>query len=280
MPTTPTIDASLRAQIGEFLVRVDSLVRRAALAAVQDAMAEGAPAPTRRGRRRRGARKTRRASSARKATRAQKSARPARSRRVRRSPADLDKLASTILAYVRSHPGSRLEEIGRGLKRPTSVLKRPAARLLADGQVRTEGQKRGTRYFAGGGRARRKRAKARRKAARTARRGGARRKGGKKARRPAARTVRPARRRASRLRPAPEAVPRAATKRGKRGGRRRKARAHVAKPVPQRTFRPAARREKRGRMKEAQAAAALKQSPGPAIVADLPEPTTSAASVE
>jgi hypothetical protein len=56
-----------------------------------------------------------------------------------------------VLAYVRANNGQRLEEIGRGLRTDTAGLKRPIQRLVADGQLRTKGQKRGTRYFAGGG---------------------------------------------------------------------------------------------------------------------------------
>jgi predicted transcriptional regulator len=69
---------------------------------------------------------------------------------VRRSTADLEQTSARILAYVRSNPGQRLEEIGRGLDTATAGLKRPIQALLASGSLRTEGQKRGTRYFAGG----------------------------------------------------------------------------------------------------------------------------------
>jgi hypothetical protein len=45
--------------------------------------------------------------------------------------------------------GHRLEEIGAALKTDTAILKRPIANLLAAKQLRTEGRKRGTMYFAG-----------------------------------------------------------------------------------------------------------------------------------
>jgi hypothetical protein len=112
-------------------------------------------------------------------------------KRVRRSAEDLEKIATRVLAHVKANAGHRLEEIGSALKTDTAILKRPIANLLAARQLRTEGQKRGTRYFAGGGRGGARKAKAgtRRKAtvrtARKARRAGK----GKRAARRAAKSV-------------------------------------------------------------------------------------------
>ena len=67
-----------------------------------------------------------------------------------------------LLTYVQSNPGQRLEEIGVGLGTSTKGLKGPIARLVRDGLLRTEGQRRGTRYHPGSGKpARRKAAKKR-----------------------------------------------------------------------------------------------------------------------
>ena len=66
---------------------------------------------------------------------------------VRRSSADVEEVAEQVLAYVRANPGQRLEEIGRGLGTDTAGLKLPVKELLGSGRVRTEGQKRGTKYF-------------------------------------------------------------------------------------------------------------------------------------
>ena len=70
-----------------------------------------------------------------------------RGKRVRRSPADLGKVQSGILAAVESKQGQRLEEFGRSVKTDTAVLTRPMALLLAAKKVKTKGQKRGTKYF-------------------------------------------------------------------------------------------------------------------------------------
>lgn len=90
--------------------------------------------------------------------------------RVRRSAADLERTSARVLAYVRSNAGQRLEEIGQGLRTATAGLKRPIQVLVAAGKLRTEGQKRGTRYFAGG----RRRKVAKRKVAKKVRRSKAR----------------------------------------------------------------------------------------------------------
>jgi hypothetical protein len=71
-----------------------------------------------------------------------------------------------VLAYVQGNPGQWLEEIGRGLKVDTAGLKKPIQVLIATGRLRTEGQKRGTKYMPGSGRA--SKAKAAKKAGRKA----------------------------------------------------------------------------------------------------------------
>ena len=72
-------------------------------------------------------------------------------KRLRRSAEDLEAIATRVLAHVKANAGHRLEQIGAALKTDTAILKRPIAHLLAAKQLRTEGQKRGTKYFAGGG---------------------------------------------------------------------------------------------------------------------------------
>jgi len=140
---TQQLDAAIRAQIDQFLVSISALVRQAAVEAVREALEDGAvPATRDPGRPRKAAGTTPKAPGRRAAA-----AKPGR--RVRRSSADVEKVAAEVLAYVRSHPGERLEEIGRGLGTDTAGLKRPIQGLLAAGELRTEGQKRGTRYFPG-----------------------------------------------------------------------------------------------------------------------------------
>jgi predicted ArsR family transcriptional regulator len=74
-------------------------------------------------------------------------------KRTRRSAEDVEQVAGAVLAYVQGSPGQRLEEIGRGLKVETAGLKKPIQVLIATGRLRTEGQKRGTKYLPGSGKA-------------------------------------------------------------------------------------------------------------------------------
>ena len=129
------MDSGLRARVDAFVAELSQIIRAEALDAVRQALgAEFAP-PQRR---------TRKAAKAgRKASK--------RGGRLRRSSEDLDSLASTLQSHVKENPGQRLEQIGVAMGIDTKELKRPVQLLLEAGSLRTEGQRRGTRYFAGGG---------------------------------------------------------------------------------------------------------------------------------
>ena len=144
MKPTP-LDASIRSRIDSFLAELAQLVRASALEAVQQALGTSptaAPAP-----RKRAMRRTRKAVAATPAPKP--AARP--SKRAKRTPEDVAKTAEAVLAYVKAHAGQRLEEIGRGMKAATKHLKLPIAKLMEAKQLRTEGQKRGTKYFVASG---------------------------------------------------------------------------------------------------------------------------------
>ena len=181
----------IRTLVDQFVSDLSARVREAALETVRAALGDSA-APKRRGRGR--PRKVGKRGPGRPPKTARRGpGRPRKAgRRARRSTADLAATAAKVQAYVRSNAGQRLEEIGQGLETATAELKRPIQVLLAAGKLRTEGQKRGTRYFAGargGGKAKagrkggRKAAKRAKRKARRAPRG--RRRAARKARRSA-----------------------------------------------------------------------------------------------
>jgi hypothetical protein len=116
-------------------------VKRQALEAVHDALGQSAPV-------RRGPGRPRKVSIRRGRRPKAMAKRAMRGKRVRRSPEDLAKLQASVMTQVRSKAGQRLEEIGRALKTDTAVLKRPVAMLLAAKKLKTQGKKRGTKYFA------------------------------------------------------------------------------------------------------------------------------------
>jgi len=56
-----------------------------------------------------------------------------------------------VLEFIASRPGSRCEDIAAAIGADTKAVSPVLKDLKADGKVRTEGQARGTRYFAGNG---------------------------------------------------------------------------------------------------------------------------------
>jgi hypothetical protein len=202
---TTTTDHTIRTRIDTFLSELSGLVRKAALDSVHEVLSGSSSSRRRRG-------PGRPKGSSRSPGRPRKKARrgrPARAaKRIRRSAADLEKIAARVLAHVKSNAGHRLEQIGKALQVETAILKRPIANLLAARKLKTRGQKRGTMYFAGG-------------------RGGKAKKAGRKAkarvRRPAKRT----RRAAKRARRASPRV-RKASKRARRAPRKRPSKPKLA----------------------------------------------------
>ncbi len=138
MANRTNVENEIRARVDSFVNELSALVRQAALDSIRAAIAGGSLAqPARR--------------SVARATKTASAAPAVPGRRGRRPSAESEHAAQALLAHVQSSPGQRLEEIGAALKMPTQVLKGPAGRLLRAGALRTEGQRRGTRYFPGSG---------------------------------------------------------------------------------------------------------------------------------
>lgn len=74
----------------------------------------------------------------------------ARRSRSRRAPREIEALREKLLAVISDNPGCRAEDINGALGTRTPQIAQPLRRLVADQQVRTEGARRGTRYFAAG----------------------------------------------------------------------------------------------------------------------------------
>ena len=54
-------------------------------------------------------------------------------------------------AHIKEHPGERIEQINGHMGTRTSDLSLPLKKLIAEGAVRTEGDRRATKYFPGDG---------------------------------------------------------------------------------------------------------------------------------
>ena len=134
-----SIDSEIRARVESFVDDLTDLIRAAAIEAVQVAIAGEQAAP-----RRRAAKRSGRKAAPRKAK---------RGKRIRRTAAQVEQLGARVIAHVKKSPGQRLGEIAKALGVATKDARRPAFALLEAGQLKTTGQRGGTRYFPKGAKA-------------------------------------------------------------------------------------------------------------------------------
>ena len=66
----------------------------------------------------------------------------------RRSPDQIDATCQSLLRQIGASPGQRIEQIGAAIGMRTKDLALPIRKLVAQKQIRTEGQRRATRYYA------------------------------------------------------------------------------------------------------------------------------------
>lgn len=134
------IDSQIRQRVDAFADELADLVRRSALEAFEAALGGSVrPAGLRPG-----------PSLGPPPRRKKKASRKAGG--ARRASAGAAKDPAELLAFIKTNPGLRLEEIS-GLLGTASASLRPAiVKLLGAGEIRAEGKARGTRYSAGGGR--------------------------------------------------------------------------------------------------------------------------------
>lgn len=75
----------------------------------------------------------------------------ARARGAKRGAEELEQLSKRFVQFVHENPGQRIEQINKQLGTTTAELALPIRKLLAEGTITSEGQKRSTTYFAGKG---------------------------------------------------------------------------------------------------------------------------------
>jgi hypothetical protein len=155
MTRTSALDTEIRSRIETFLAEISAMVRESALQAVLEVLGgegggtgNGAPA-------RRGPGQSRglgaQASSGAAAGNGRKKAARRASRGGKRSSEEMDAMTELIELHIRQNPGQGAEQIGKAVGLSTKDMALPIRKLLAARSIRTEGQRRGTKYFAGGG---------------------------------------------------------------------------------------------------------------------------------
>lgn len=127
MATTP----DLRARVDSFVADLSDLIRKSALDAVHSALGMSA---------KRGPGRPRGKANAPRAAKTGK--------RAKRDPKAVMEVAARVHAAIKAKPGQSVEQIGAAMRMPTKALTLPIKKLLAAKQVKTKGQRRGTRYFA------------------------------------------------------------------------------------------------------------------------------------
>ncbi len=133
------IDQQINQRIQTFVTELSSLVRAAAMDAVQAALGgKAAPVATRRG----PGRPKKDAPAAAPAPKAKAGS------RVRRTPEQIEAIVASLLAYIKAHPGKRSEVIRKGLKLARPAMRDALDRLGDAKKIKMKGVKRAASYTA------------------------------------------------------------------------------------------------------------------------------------
>jgi len=147
----------IRAEVDElvrqFVDDLEQLVRRAALESVAEALeAEPVASPTP-AKSRPAKAKSRPAKAKSRPAKAKSRPAKAKSRRraAPRSKAGKEQLARALVDYVTEHPSAKMEDIKVAIGEETLILRPIVNKLIKNGHLRKEGERRATRYFPGEG---------------------------------------------------------------------------------------------------------------------------------
>ncbi len=136
------VERAIQERVEAFVQELSDLVRQSVIDSVQDALGGTNGAPRGRAGRAsaRGGRRVARVAGGR-----------GRGRRKgqKRSPAELERLVGLVRGYVNKNSGQGVEAMARGLGVASRELVLPIKKLIAEGELRTRGEKRATKYFPG-----------------------------------------------------------------------------------------------------------------------------------
>jgi hypothetical protein len=68
----------------------------------------------------------------------------------RRTAEDVAAMGATLVDYVKANPGQRADQIAAALRTDPDTIRLPMQALLSARKVKTQGQRRGTKYFVAG----------------------------------------------------------------------------------------------------------------------------------
>lgn len=142
-------NSEIEALIESFTNQLQMLTKRNALEQVVAALGGASPAP-------KGGR-GRPKGSKNKSTQVVKSAAPAAAaapgkilsvrKGKRRTAADVEQMGQTLIAFVKANPGQRADQIAKALRTDAMTIRLPMQALLASKKLKSQGVRRGTKYF-------------------------------------------------------------------------------------------------------------------------------------
>ena len=130
-----SVNDRIRSRVEAFAEELSALIRDSAMESVREALGGGAVP-------RRGARGGRASAAPAKVSGSR------REKGQKRDPAEIERLTSRLLDYVKGNGGQRIEQIAAGMGTVTKELNLPVKKLIAQKSLKTKGQKRATQYFA------------------------------------------------------------------------------------------------------------------------------------
>ena len=154
------VENDLRSRVESFVTELSDIIRRQALAAVEEVLKKGegaAAAPAKKvGRPAKVEEPKARAAAAAKpaakpaaAPAAKAAAAAAAAKRKageKRTPQQLAQITEQVFNYIKANAGQGVEQIAKALQTTTKELTLPIRKLLSDKKISSKGQKRATRY--------------------------------------------------------------------------------------------------------------------------------------
>jgi hypothetical protein len=142
------VEKELQHRVDTFVHELSALIRRQALAAVEELLQKGEHAGAHAGHA--VARKPGRPAKAAEPKPVGRPAKPTAAAKrkpgEKRTPQELAQLTEQLYHYIKSNPGQGVEQIAKGIGHPTKELTLPIRKLIGDKKISSKGQKRATRY--------------------------------------------------------------------------------------------------------------------------------------